>query len=135
MVDERRDFRGFCSSVIPPFAEASWGSTLATWPKAVSSRWKFVPNANDKAVGEGPRVGRDIRCVIRCHVPLYGIAHLTNFAGDMVYVEMFGKKFLMVNKYEVAFELLNKRSSIYSSRPNYVMVNELCVSVEVQYRV
>ena len=51
-------------------------------------------------------------------------------AGDMVYLEVFGKKFLMINSFEVASELLNKRSSIYSSRPHYVMVNELCVSAK-----
>ncbi|KLO13426.1 cytochrome P450 [Schizopora paradoxa] len=45
--------------------------------------------------------------------------------GDIIYVENAGDSTLIINSYEVAVELLTKRSAIYSSRPHMVMNNEL----------
>ncbi|KLO08857.1 cytochrome P450 [Schizopora paradoxa] len=45
--------------------------------------------------------------------------------GDIVYVENIGKPLLILNSYEVASELLDNRSAIYSSRPNLIMAMEL----------
>ncbi|KLO06237.1 cytochrome P450 [Schizopora paradoxa] len=45
--------------------------------------------------------------------------------GDVVYVENVGIPTLILNSYEAASELLDKRSAIYSSRPHVVMTNDL----------
>ncbi|KLO07685.1 cytochrome P450 [Schizopora paradoxa] len=45
--------------------------------------------------------------------------------GDLVYLENAGIPALVLNSYEVATELLDKRSVIYSSRPSLIMTNEL----------
>ncbi|KAL0064462.1 hypothetical protein AAF712_008626 [Marasmius tenuissimus] len=47
---------------------------------------------------------------------------------DMLYLSVGGKNILVLNSYEAAWELLEKRSSIYSSRPRFPMLIELSVS-------
>ncbi|KAI0695235.1 cytochrome P450 [Cytidiella melzeri] len=45
--------------------------------------------------------------------------------GDLIYLETFGKTMVVINSAAVAFELLDKRSSIYSYRPQFTMANEV----------
>ncbi|KAI5119817.1 hypothetical protein M0805_006950 [Coniferiporia weirii] len=45
--------------------------------------------------------------------------------GDMVFVQNLGKPAVFINSYEVAVDLLEKRSLIYSSRPESIMFLEL----------
>ena len=45
--------------------------------------------------------------------------------GDLIYLRVFGNPIMVINSSEVAEELLEKRSSIYSSRPVRTMVTEL----------
>lgn len=45
--------------------------------------------------------------------------------GDLIYVENLGIPMLFINSYEVACDLLDKRSAIYSSRPPMIMPCEL----------
>ncbi|KLO07687.1 cytochrome P450 [Schizopora paradoxa] len=45
--------------------------------------------------------------------------------GNLVFVQCFGSPLLFLNSYEDANELLDKRSTKYSSRPSLVMANEL----------
>ena len=49
----------------------------------------------------------------------------TRYQGDIVHVKAFGKHFIIINSLEVVSDLLDKRSSKYSSRPRLPMVNEL----------
>lgn len=53
--------------------------------------------------------------------------HSDALVGDVVYVENLGNPMIFINSYHAAVELLEKRSSIYSSRPRIVMSCELCV--------
>ncbi|KAI0746722.1 cytochrome P450 [Daedaleopsis nitida] len=46
--------------------------------------------------------------------------------GDVVYVHVFGQGLLFVNSYEAAFDLMEKKGSIYSDKPHLVMAGELC---------
>ncbi|KLO07688.1 hypothetical protein SCHPADRAFT_881328 [Schizopora paradoxa] len=50
-------------------------------------------------------------------------------AGDLIYVESAGIPMLMINSFEIASDLLVKRSAVYSSRPYITMFNELHVSL------
>lgn len=45
--------------------------------------------------------------------------------GDVVYVENLGQPLIFINTYKAAFELLDKKSSIYSDRPRLPMLGEL----------
>ena len=55
----------------------------------------------------------------RCHtVPN---AH-TRALGDLLYLEILGQKILVINSEEIAEELLDKRSQIYSDRPQVPIV-------------
>ena len=54
-------------------------------------------------------------------------AELFLYQGDAVFLSVLGNPMLFVNSHETAVELLEKRSSIYSSRPTFTMVSELCV--------
>jgi len=45
--------------------------------------------------------------------------------GDLIYLSSFGQSMVVINSYDIAVELLEKRSLNYSDRPNSVMLNEL----------
>ena len=47
--------------------------------------------------------------------------------GDIFYLEILGRKIVVVNNYEMANELLDKRSAIYSDRPRLPMACDMCV--------
>lgn len=49
-----------------------------------------------------------------------------------MYLKGVGQSIIIINSYEIAVNLLEKRSAKYSDRPNSVMVNEL--SVEAPHR-
>ncbi|GJE98219.1 cytochrome P450 [Phanerochaete sordida] len=46
--------------------------------------------------------------------------------GDIVYIHLLGQGLVFCNTYEVAQDLLEKKGSIYSDKPNLVMAGELC---------
>ncbi|THU99222.1 cytochrome P450 [Dendrothele bispora CBS 962.96] len=45
--------------------------------------------------------------------------------GDLTYVEVFGKSMLILNSSKATTDLLERRSAIYSDRPDMIMVNDL----------
>ena len=47
----------------------------------------------------------------------------------MIYLENFGVPLVIINSYDVAVDLLDKRSIKYSSRPSPIMFDELWVTV------
>jgi hypothetical protein len=47
--------------------------------------------------------------------------------GDVVYLHVLGQGLVFLNSPEAAFDLLDKRGSIYSDKPSLVMAGELCV--------
>ena len=46
--------------------------------------------------------------------------------GDVNYVTAIGRQVIVLNSFQVARNLLEKRSGIYSGRPRLVMMAELC---------
>ena len=64
----------------------------------------------------------------------YGTCHLITYLpsrveplspGDVVYIHVLGQSLVFLNSTEAAFDLLDKRGSIYSDKPSFVMVGEL----------
>lgn len=51
------------------------------------------------------------------HSVLIQLTTFWSFTGDLVYITVFGSSMIIVNTYEAAKELLERRSSIYSDRP------------------
>jgi hypothetical protein len=47
------------------------------------------------------------------------------YIGDVVYLDMMGTPFLIINSVEDAEELANKRSNNYSDRPFHMIIGEL----------
>lgn len=45
--------------------------------------------------------------------------------GPIVYMNVIGKPYIIINSYEIARELLEKRGQKYSDRPRFVMAGEL----------
>lgn len=45
--------------------------------------------------------------------------------GDVVYIHVLGQSLVFINSAEAAFDLLDKRGSIYSDKPSLVMAGEL----------
>jgi len=50
-----------------------------------------------------------------------------NGLGDVVYLHVLGLGLVFLNSPDAAFDLLDKRGSIYSDKPALVMAGELCV--------
>ena len=44
-----------------------------------------------------------------------------NIVGDMVYLDVVGRKIVVLGSYKIARELLDKRSANYSDRPTSIM--------------
>lgn len=49
----------------------------------------------------------------------------TEFEGDIVHFSVLGKHIIVLNSYAAAYDLLLRRSAIYSDRPRLPMVGEL----------
>ena len=49
------------------------------------------------------------------------------FLGNVIYFEVFGRPFVVLNALEDAKALLEKQSIIYSDRPRMVYIPEMCV--------
>ena len=47
--------------------------------------------------------------------------------GDVMHLSVFGKDFIILSTFEDARELMDKRSAIYSDRPRFVLLVEMCV--------
>ena len=48
-------------------------------------------------------------------------------AGDVMHVKIFGQSMVILHSLQAARDLLDKRSSIYSDRPRFVLLSELYV--------
>ena len=53
---------------------------------------------------------------------------MTGISGDVIYLNVFGRHFVILSSLEVITDLFEKRSSIYSDRNYLTMLNELYVS-------
>lgn len=58
---------------------------------------------------------------------LHAFANFFPIQGDVNYVTVVGQPIIILNSYQAARDLLEKRSGIYSSRPRMVMLTELYV--------
>ena len=63
-----------------------------------------------------------------------GCSRLTCRPGDVVHLEIFGKDMIILNTFEAAQDLMERRSAIYSDRPRFVMLAELSVMVARSFR-
>ena len=45
--------------------------------------------------------------------------------GDVVHIKIFGQPVVILNSLQASRDLLDKRSSIYSDRPRFVLLSEL----------
>lgn len=45
--------------------------------------------------------------------------------SDIIYLNALGSHLLVINSFDAARDLLEKKSSLYSSRPRLVLINEL----------
>ena len=50
--------------------------------------------------------------------------------SDIIYTTVLGRSIIIIDKYETAVELLDKRSGIYSSRYVFVMPRSFLESIE-----
>ena len=64
-------------------------------------------------------IGRDTsHCMVRASLPVVIIVSGSEvFAGPISSVTVLGTTFVIINDKDVAFDLLDKRSTVYSSRP------------------
>jgi type III secretory pathway component EscV len=50
---------------------------------------------------------------------------LSIYVGNIVHFSVFGSSMMVVNKFAIAIDLLEKRGAIYSDRPNMVLETEM----------
>lgn len=50
------------------------------------------------------------------------------FLGDVVHIKIFSQPMIILNSLQAARDLLDKKSSIYSDRPRFVLMAEMCVT-------
>ncbi|KAE9405300.1 cytochrome P450 [Gymnopus androsaceus JB14] len=77
----------------------------------------WTKHRTDKPLPPGPRADPIIGHLRKIPPP-----HL-DFGGDVMYLEVLGRKMVILDTLEAANDLLEKRSSIYSCRPNFVIFN------------
>ncbi|KAH9950494.1 cytochrome P450 [Amylocystis lapponica] len=80
---------------------------------------------NDRPFPPGPRTSWFGSVELPRSYPWITYAKWRKIYGDVIYIYVFGNPIIVLNSAQVANELLDQRSSIYSSRPHRTMVNEL----------
>lgn len=65
--------------------------------------------------------------MVRCSLPLSDLSDLPLCAGPISSVSIFGKNIIILNDAKAAFNLLEKKSSLYSNRPTFHMAGEMYV--------
>ena len=50
--------------------------------------------------------------------------------GTVIHIHAFGKPMIILNSYEAAKDLLDRRGAIYADRPRLVLLQELYVSIQ-----
>ena len=58
----------------------------------------------------------------------WNLSRLIENTGDVVHIKIFGQPLVILNSLKAARDLLDKRSSIYSDRPRFVLLAELWVA-------
>lgn len=53
---------------------------------------------------------------------------LTKVPGDVIYIQILGQPIVVLNSLQAARDLMEKRGSIYSDRPRFVLFSELYVT-------
>ena len=66
------------------------------------------------------------RYMVPFHLFISPITLLIN-VGDVMHVKVFGQSMVILHSLHAARDLLDKRSSIYSDRPRFVLLSELYV--------
>ena len=57
--------------------------------------------------------------IISCPIPLNGFPNVST--GDLIYMDVIGQPVIVINSLKIATDLLDKRSTIYSDRPQITM--------------
>ena len=55
--------------------------------------------------------------------------------GDVIYLKIFGQSVVILHSLQAARDLLDKRSSIYSDRPRFVLLSELYASFATSFHI
>lgn len=63
--------------------------------------------------------------ILSCAVSLKSSKHIYSPDSDIVYYNVLGSHLLVINSFEAARDLLDKKGALYSSRPRLVMIKEL----------
>jgi hypothetical protein len=86
--------------------------------------WTY-PRALSRLTGRSTK-----NCMVRGTVKLHHICDLIeSFVGPISSISVLGTTYIIINDTQVCFELLDKRSSIYSNRPIFHYGGELYVFV------
>jgi hypothetical protein len=82
-------------------------------------------------VGNILAMGKEIRYALRFRPTIPGLLTILTL-GDIFYLKVFGQSIVVINSADVAHELFEKRSSIYSDRTELPMIKGLYVGLSPQ---
>ena len=67
------------------------------------------------------------RNTVRSLLPFHKHWYQFIISGDIIYISVLGQPIIILNSHAVSVELLEKRSSIYSDRPEFAMTKDMYV--------
>lgn len=76
-------------------------------------------------MGSNGEVGQAVRCVLMLTLRCLCVPVLTSTAGPIYSLNFLGKPAIVISNHQVAADLLDKRSAIYSDRPRLIMTGEV----------
>ena len=118
----------------------TFNSIPPPWPHPISRRGQHQGSHHKRALAPSPSVGETLWWAHHpsaythakkptCQLFSLQFRDRPRDTGDVVYLHVFGQGLVFLNSPEAAFNLLDKRGSIYSDRPQQVMTGELWVSL------
>ena len=97
---------------------------LSAWPSPGPNHRKHSTYDGWKARRRIRKMGYTIWCLLFL---LAVLRMLRLFEGDINHVRIFGQPLVVLNSFEAARDLLEKRGAIYSGRPRLVLFSEMWV--------
>ena len=101
----------------------SVSSSSSSGSEAAALHWQYARYATREGSSDLQPFGTSVRCV---QAALYiKRVWFEDHIGDIVHLEVFNQHIIILNSMKAVNDLLEQRSTIYSSRPAAVMTSEL----------
>ena len=105
-------------------SRGTFSEQVSSWTKISTTNWERSTDTHRQPGTSIRWLGSTIRSIFLLYLNL---CRLTQNTGDVVHIKILGQPMVILNSLQASRDLLDKRSSIYSDRPRFVLLAELCV--------